>query len=157
MIKIIAKAEIMNYKAEDAVTFFINCTDQQYAAWWQDTHMQFHTIKRTKSVIGSIVYFDEYVGSRRLKFQSLITHYDSRGIVEYQMIKFGVKLPGWLHLEFTQKRADVSVIHTLKIGFSGWLSILDCIIRLFIPKTFINDLEQHAKEEFNRLSNLSSE
>lgn len=117
-------------------------------------HIGFHTLKRTDKVLGNIVFFDEYVGSRRLKFQSRITQYNAQYVVEYQMIRWGVRLPGWLHLEFMQNGADVSVVHTLKIGFNGWLSLFNCIIRPFIPKKFVDDLEQHAKEEFNRLADL---
>lgn len=152
--KIITEAEIKHAKAINAIAFFINCTDEQYAAWWPGAHIGFHTLKQTPDVVGSLVFFDEYVGVRRLKFQSRITQYDPRGVVEYQMIRWGIRLPGWLNLEFRQEGARVAVTHTLKIGFVGWLSVLDCIIRPFIPKKFINDLEQHAQEEFSRLSGL---
>jgi hypothetical protein len=65
---------------------FINRTDSDYQKWWQGTHLQFHTIDRTADGIGSLVYFDEYVGRHRLKFKGRITEYAAGKRIEYRMV-----------------------------------------------------------------------
>ena len=116
-------------------------------------HIKFHTLKHSNKVLGNKVYFDEYVGKKRLKFKAIISDYQPNYCIEYQMIK-GVKLPIWLRMEFTQQGSEIEVMHAIKVGFSGWFKSVNYLISPFITKKFVMDLENHAEEEFNRLSKM---
>ncbi|MCK4692036.1 MAG: hypothetical protein KAT23_00305 [Anaerolineales bacterium] len=52
--------------------FMLNSTDKDYQEWWEGTHLAFHTIQRFPNDLGNLVYVDEYVGSRRLKFEGVV-------------------------------------------------------------------------------------
>jgi len=133
--------------------FFINCTDPDYQRWWEGTHLQFHTINRTEDVIGSLVYFDEYVGRHRLKFKGRITDYAPGKRIEYRMVR-GLSLPAWLVLEFQDRPDGTDIVHTVKAGYQGIGKVLDPLIRLYLSDAFEEALNKHADTEFSRLADL---
>jgi hypothetical protein len=133
--------------------FFINCTDPDYQRWWEGTHLQFHTINRTEDVVGSLVYFDEYVGKHRLKFKGRITGYVAGKRIEYRMVR-GLSLPAWLVLEFQDCPDGTDIVHTVKAGYRGMGKILDPLIRLYLSDEFEKALNKHADTDFSKLGHL---
>ncbi len=133
--------------------FFINCTDPDYQRWWEGTHLQFHTINRTEDVVGSLVYFDEYVGKHRLKFKGRITGYVAGKRIEYRMVR-GLSLPAWLVLELQDRPGRTDIVHTVKAGYQGMGKILDPLIRLYLSDEFEKALNKHADTEFSKLGYL---
>lgn len=133
--------------------FFINCTDSDYQRWWEGTHLQFHTIHRTTHIIGSSVYFDEYVGKHRLKFRGRITQYVPGKRIEYRMVR-GLPLPAWLVLEFEDRPGGVEIVHAVKAGYQGPWRVFDPLIRLYLSDDFEKALDEHAHAEFSRLGDL---
>mgnify|MGYP001350288213 FL=1 len=67
MIVFKTEVEIKNIFPEQITDFMIDCTDEKYSQWWPGVHLAFHTIKKKPGNIGNLVYFDEFVGKRRLK------------------------------------------------------------------------------------------
>jgi hypothetical protein len=139
--------------AKQVSDFFVNCTDSHYQRWWEGTHLQFHTLERTEDVIGSLVYFDEYVGRHRLKFKARITDYAAGKHIEYRLARV-LTLPAWLVLEFEDRPDGASIVHTVKVGYQGVGRILDPAIRLYLSDAFEKALNEHADMEFSRLGNL---
>jgi hypothetical protein len=133
--------------------FMINCTDKDYQRWWPGTHFAFHTIKRFPSDEGNLVYFDEYVGRRRLKFNAVVTELDSGKRLVWQMVNI-VRLPEWLSMELEETDGGVKFIQSLIIGFRGIGRIFDSILRLYFSNAFQKDLELHARMEFQKLAEL---
>lgn len=136
--------------------FFVNCTDSDYQRWWPGTHLQFHTIKRTADVVGSLVYFDEYVGKHRLKFKGRVTRYEAGKRIEYRMMR-GVLLPAWLVLEVQDRvggAGGVDIVHTVRAGYQGMGCMLDPLMRPHMSDAFGKALDEHAHAEFSRLADL---
>jgi hypothetical protein len=133
--------------------FFVNCTDSDYQKWWEGTHLEFHTVQRTTDVIGSLVYFDEYVGKHRLKFKGRITGYVAGKRLEYRLAK-GLLMPAWLVLELEDRPDGVVIVHTVKAGYQGMGKMLDPLIRLYLSSEFEEALNKHADTEFSRLGDL---
>jgi len=135
--------------------FMLNCTDNDYQRWWPGTHLAFHTIKRYPNNLGNLVYFDEYVGKRRLKFNAKVTELvpDKRLVWQMEAI---IRLPAWLSIDIEANESGVKIIHTLAIGFLGIGKIFDSILRLYCSSKFQYELGEHAKTEFHKLADLLS-
>jgi len=153
MVVLQTRVPVEGITGEHVTDFFINCTDSDYQGWWEGTHLQFHTVNRTADIIGSLVYFDEYVGRHRLKFKGRITEYAAGKRIEYRMAK-GLSLPAWLVLEFQNRPGGVDIVHTVKAGYQGMGRILDPLIRLHLSDAFEKALNEHAHAEFSRLGDL---
>lgn len=146
---------VENLSAHSLYEFMLHCTDEQYARWWPGTHLAFHTIKREPNDIGSLVYFDEMVGTRRLKYKAVVTEANPDRKITWQMKKL-VRLPGYLTLELHDTDAGLDITHTLLIGYNNTLSrvLIDPLVRLYANKKYEADLAEHAETEFNKLAEL---
>ena len=133
----------------------LNCTDEDYQNWWPGTHLAFHTTKRFPGDFGNLVYFDEYVGRRRLKFEGVLIKSIPGKEIVWQMKKV-VRLPAWLVLELDDTDAGVVITHTIKAGFAGVGRLFDPFLRLFLTKDFEQDMEEHAQIEFTKLAEILS-
>ncbi|MDM7999535.1 MAG: hypothetical protein QUS33_05940 [Dehalococcoidia bacterium] len=153
MVVLQTRVAVQGITGKRVTDFFINCTDTDYQRWWQGTHLQFHTLSRTPEVVGSLVYFDEYVGKHRLKCRGKVTAYAPGKRIEYQIIKVPA-LPAWLVLEFEDRPGGVDIVHTVKAGYEGFGKILDPLIRLHLSPAFERDLNEHARTEFAKLGDL---
>jgi hypothetical protein len=131
--------------------FMINCTDEKYQDWWPGYHLAFHTLKRYPDEIGNLVYFDEYVAKRRLKFHARVNEYVPGKRIIWQL-RFWASLPVWLSLEFQDHPEGVTVYHTFTIGFRGIGKILDPLLRISFSQDFQHELEEHARVEFKLLA-----
>ena len=99
------------------------------------------------------MYFDEYVGKRRIKFQGIVTEVVPGVRVVWQM-KMVMKFPVWLILECENTLEGVRIIHTLNVGYSGFGKIFDPLLWLFLSGGFERELDLHARTEFQKLAEL---
>ncbi len=148
--------KVKDLSGESACNFMLNCGDEDYRRWWPGTHLAFHTTKRLSGNVGNLVYFDEYVGKRRLKFEGIIVKYVPCEEIAWQLKKV-VKLPAWLIMKFKEDNDGVIVSHTVKAGFEGRGRVLDPILRFYlVDRDFEKDLEEHVRIEFPRLAEILS-
>ncbi len=153
MISIQSRVEVSGAAGAELIDFMLTCSDETYQAWWPGTHLAFHTTQRFPHDLGNRVYFDEYVGKRRLRFKAVISAITPGRKIVWQMVK-GFKLPVWLTLQATDKRDGVLVTHTVSAGFSGIGRLLDPLVRLYFSEEFVAELHRHANTEFHKLAEL---
>jgi hypothetical protein len=150
MINLETKVQSNNLKAQDIFSFMLNCDDEKYQTWWPENHFSFHTIKRNPNNNGNLVFFDEMVGKRRLKFTAVIIKLITDKEIVWQMKKL-VMLPAWLSLKFDETKDGLIITHKLSVGFNGFGKIFDPILKLYLNDKFEKDLAAHAETEFKRL------
>ena len=145
---------VPNVRAEQFYDFMINPSDDRYSEWWPGEHLQFHIVKNgDENHLGDILYMDEYLGeNHRLTFHAVAITTNRPNKIEWQMIKFGFKLPAIVKLEFTNTNDGINLKHELRIGYTGFLQIIDPIIKLYFNKSFQNALEEHCKIEWFKLA-----
>lgn len=153
MISMTTRVSVREASAEQIADFMINCDDEQYHSWWPEAHFRFHTVTRFPGVVGSLVYYDEMVGKRRLRFQAVITEFESGKRIVWQM-KALVKLPAWLSLDFETGPDGLTIVHTLSVGFEKIGRVFDPLIRIYLNRTFEEDLKVHCHTEFTKLARL---
>ncbi len=132
------------------------CDDAQYRKWWPEAHFRFHTLEYKPGHIGNRVFFDELVGTRRLRFQAVITEYIPDRRIVWQMKQF-INLPAWLSLEFEDTPEGLRITHKLSAGFEHAGRLLDPLIRCFFSPAFEQNLSQHALIEFTKLASMLRE
>lgn len=155
MIALRTEVEVAGISGRSVSDFMLNCTDADYQNWWPGTHLAFHTTRRFPNGLGNLVYFDEYVGRRRLKFEGVVVKSIPGKEIVWQMKKV-VRWPAWLALEFEDSDEGVVIAHTIKAGFGGIGRLLDPLLRLFLTRSFEQDLKEHARIEFTKLSRILS-
>lgn len=153
MIVFKTEVEIKNVSPEQITDFMIDCTDEKYSRWWPGVHIAFHTIKRKPGNIGNLVYFDEFVDRRRLKFKATVEEYERGKIICWRMVKM-IPLPAYLTIETEKWEGGTKLVHTLAIGFNGMFRFLNPMIKFFIPSGMEKELDEHAKIEFPALTGL---
>jgi hypothetical protein len=153
MIEYTTTIKVKDITSNQIIDFMITCTDTEYNNWWPGTHITFHELNHKPGNIGSSVYFDEFVGPIRLKFHAIISDYIPDKLIGWQMKKL-ILLPVKLILQTEQKNNDVILKHSLLIGFKGILSILDPVIKVFIPGNLESELNKHARHEFGILPEI---
>ena len=153
MITLHSEVSVQGIRGDEFLNFMLNCTDADYQEWWPDVHLAFHAIQRYPNEIGNIVYFDEFIGTTRLKFKGVVKEYIPGRKITWQMIR-GVRLPTWLEIECKQPTDDLHIVHTLKAGFSGLGKIFDPLIRVYLSENFCVELNDHAQTEFPMLVKL---
>lgn len=150
MVILQTQVKVDNFSSKRVFDFFINCNDEKYQAWWPENHFSFHTIKRDPNNIGNLVFFDEMVGKRRLRFKAVIIKLITDKEIVWQMKKI-VMLPAWLSLKFDETKDGLLITHKLSVGFEGFGKIFDPILKFYLNDKFEKDLAMHAKTEFKRL------
>lgn len=153
MIVLTTEVFVAGATAAQVSDFMINCDDRRYRQWWPEAHFRFHTVVRKPGTTGSLVYFDEMVGKRRLRFHAVITEFNPGRRIVWQM-KTGFRLPAWLALDLEETPGVLRITHTLSAGFTGPGRALDYMIRLYLSPHFEEDLRQHAHTEFTKLAGL---
>jgi len=156
MITMRAAVKVKGIAGKTVSNFMLNCTDKDYRNWWPGTHLAFHTRNRFPNDLGNLVYFDEYVGRRRLKFEGVVVKNVPGKEIIWQMKKL-MKLPAWLSLEFEGYDEGVVITHMIKAGFTGIGRLFDPFLRLYFTRRFEKDLEEHARIEFTKLAEILSE
>ena len=133
--------------------FLANPDDESYRAWWPGTHLELHPVERGHDYVGDVLYMDEYVGKRRLRGNAVVTEAVPGKKLVWQFKK-GIKLPAWLHLEFSDYEGGVAIAHTVRAGFSGAGRVLDPLLKVFLSRRFASDLDDHVQTEFPLLRDL---
>ncbi len=151
MITLTTIVDIKEVSSHEIYDFMLNCTDADYQAWWPGTHLKWHTLLRQPGNLGNLVYFDEYVGHRRLRFRGIVTELLPEQKIVWQMIKL-IRLPAWLTLELAPQPEGLRLTHTLSIGFDGSGKLLDPLLRLYFTDAFARTLDEHARAEFPMLA-----
>jgi hypothetical protein len=153
MITVQSQVNVEGITSKKIIDFMLNCTDSDYQEWWPGTHLAWHTIRQVPGVIGNIVYFDEFVGKKRLKFRAVVTKLDPGRTITWQILK-GITLPVWVTLELEERPEGLSIQHTLSLGYEGVGQILDPFLRVYFSDAFIADMDDHAQTEFQLLAKL---
>lgn len=96
---------------------------------------------------------DEFVGTRRLLMDAVVTEVERGRKLVWQMKK-GVRLPAWLKLDLTDGDGAVTVRHTITAGWTGVGRLLDPLLRLYFTPAFAAAMDRHARTEFPRLREL---
>jgi hypothetical protein len=133
------------------VDFLLNCDDVAYQNWWPGTHLAWHTKVQYPDYLGNIIFFDEYVGTRRLKLDAVVVKFKPDKEVVWQIKKF-LMLPAWLEIRVDDRDDGTVLTHTLRAGYSGLGRIFDAIFILFLDNQFGNAMDEHARVEFNKLA-----
>ncbi len=155
MISIESRIRVAGITARQLLEFMLNCTDEQYQAWWPGTHLAFHTVKRRPGDVGNVVYMDELVGKRRIKMQGTVTKVVPGRKVMWQF-KEVVRLPVFLVLEAADEDGGVALTHTIEAGSQGVGRIFDPLLRLYFSAKFERAMEEHARTEFAMLGAMLS-
>ncbi len=155
MIEIRTEVKLTGVSGKKISDFLLRCNDKEYQNWWPGTHIAWHTKRQNPDNIGNVVYFDEYVGKRRLKFDAVVVKYVPGKEVIWQMKKF-IKLPAWLIIRFEDNNRGTLLVHTIKAGFPGLGRLLDPLLKLYFTEQFGKDMDEHANIEFNKLSLILS-
>jgi len=149
------KSELPNAKAEKFYDFMIEPTDEAYSNWLPE-HYQYHIVKRGKQTpIGDLVYFDQNISPKhRLKSYAITKVANRPNQIIVQIRMFGINLPAYMELQFTDTANGILLKEELQVGYNGIGKILDPIIRLFINKSFLGALDAHHKKEWARLAEI---
>ena len=151
MIEIRTEVKLTGVSGKKISDFLLRCNDQEYQNWWPGTHLAWHTKSQKPDDIGNVVYFDEYVGKQRLKFDAVVVKYVPGKEIIWQMKRL-IKLPAWLIIRFEDSQRGTLLVHTIQAGFPGPGKILDPWLKLFFTEQFGKDMDEHAKTEFNKLA-----
>jgi hypothetical protein len=155
MIAIESRVHVNGMGGAQVVDFMLNCTDEQYQAWWPGTHLAFHTVKRRPGDVGNLVYMDEFVGSRRIKMRGVVTEIVPGRKTAWQFSML-LRMPARLILEVRDDEDGAAITHTLRAGLGGLGRILDPLFRLYFSAEFAAAMEEHAQAEFPMLGAMLS-
>jgi hypothetical protein len=153
MIKIQSQVHVAGLGGREVVDFLLNCTDEQYRAWWPGTHLQLHARARFPGDIGNIYYMDEFVGERRLRMTAVVRAVVPGREIVWQLKK-GLALPAWLTLKLADDTAGVLITHTIEAGLSGLGALLDPLLRLYFSNAFSQAMDEHVRTEFPKLRDM---
>ena len=97
--------------------------------------------------VGSIVYFDELIGDRRIKSHAIVKEIAPNSRIVWQL-KALVRLPIWVELDLNENGDTLEISHKMKLGFRGVGRCLDLVFRSIVSRKFQSDLNEHVIEEF---------
>jgi hypothetical protein len=134
--------------------FLLECSDARYQAWWPGVHLHFHIVAPGgDDHRGDTVVMDEFIGSRRVRMNGIVTHVDPGRKVVWQMKK-GIGLPVWVTLELADGDGGVDIRHTITAGWTGAGRLIDPLLRRYFTRSFAAAMDEHACTEFPRLRDL---
>ena len=156
MIEYVLKSTLPNAKADEFFDFMINAPSDVYANWLPEEHYEFHVVKRSnESPIGDLIYFDQNIGNKyRMKFYAIIKEANKPNRVVFQMRKYGINLPGYLRLDFSDTAEGLILTETLRIGLNGLGKICDPFIKIIYGKRFYLEFKEHHKREWQCLADI---
>ena len=156
MIRHVMKSKLSNAKAIDFFDFMVNPPPEIYRYWLPKEHHEFHVVKRSKnSPVSDLIYFDQHISPKhRLNFYAVIRLAKKPNRIIYQMQKFGINIPGYLDLKFTDTADGLMLTETIRIGFGGIGKALDPFIRIVFNKAFFEAMNGHHKREWTNLANI---
>ena len=151
MIQVNSEVFVKNVSGKQLIDFMLNCSNTEYQEWWPGVHFAFHTIKHETGYVGNVVFFDEIVGKRHLRFKAIVKDVISNEKIVWQM-KMGVLLPAYVTLTCMGVADGLKITHCLSIGYEGFGKLIDPLLRLCISGKFLDDLREHANIEFPLLA-----
>jgi len=153
MLIIQAQVYVPDITGAEMMMFMLHCTDREYQAWWQGTHLEFHTIKRYPNDVGNVVYMDEFVGKKRVKMMAIVTEVVPGQRIVWQLKKI-IRLPVRLAIDLKDDAEGVMLTHTIRAGFRGVGKILDPFLRIYFSNEFSRAMDEHARIEFPKLRDM---
>src|SRR5574339_172302 len=108
MLTIQSTTQVAHTNGDRMCEFLLNPTDEDYQRWWPGTHLAFHAIRSAPNHIGSVVYMDEFVGTRRVTMLGVVTEATSGKRITWRLRKV-LPLPVRVSLEFSDSRNGVTV------------------------------------------------
>ena len=156
MITHVMQSILPNAKANEFFDFMVNPPAEIYKNWLPKEHFKFHVVyQNNESPINDLVYYDQSIGNKyRLKFHAIIRVADKPNLIVFQMRKFGINLPGYLELEFSDTPDGLTLIETLRIGFNGIGKVCDLFIKIYFSKNFFREMNEHHKREWQNLAEI---
>ena len=136
-------------RAERVIDFFLHPSDDLYQRWWPGTHLFMHPLNEQVGP-GQVVYMDEFVGTRRLRFACVVTALTQDSITwRFQRL---VPLPCWLALRIIDDERGATITHTIRAGFrSRFGRLVDPLLRLYFSPGFERMMDEHFRTEFSVL------
>jgi hypothetical protein len=147
MLVITSEVKVAGLTGRDVSDFMTSCTDDQYRAWWPDTHLQLQVLGRATGGVGDVVVMDEFIGRRRLRLRGVVEALEPGRRIVWHFRKV-LPLPARLSLELSPTPDGVSVRHTVTAGWPGIGRVLDPLLRLYFTARFTADLDTHVHTEF---------
>jgi hypothetical protein len=147
------KVHVAGLTGRQITDFLIEAGDDAYRRWWPGTHLEFHNLRRVPGAVGNLVYFDEFVGRRRLRMKAVVTEVAPGRRLVWQLMR-GIRLPAWLVLEVEDDDDGVTITHSIRAGFDGAARVLDPVVALYLSREFRRAMDQHVRTEFQRLARL---
>ena len=151
MITLTTRVHVDGLTGKEIIDFMLRAGDFEYQHWWPGTHLQYR-LRRVPGDVGSVVFFDEYVGARRLRLKGVVLEAAPNRLA--LQLKKGVALPAYLVMEMHDVEGGVDITHTIRAGFDGPLAVLDPLLRLYLSPRFQKDMDEHATTEFRRLGKM---
>ena len=156
MITLETRVHIEGLRATTVFEFLLNATDRDYQAWWPGVHLRCRMLKRCPDHVGSVVYFDQFIGDYRVRHTEVIVEAVPCRRILSQVTKGPIRLPVRIVFELEDDDAGVTITHTIRAGFTGLLRVLDPAFRLHFSERFAAAMDEHIKGECRLLRNLSS-
>ena len=156
MIQHVIHERIPNADAAAFYDFMINPIPEVFCRWLPEEHHDFHIVKRSPtSPLGDLIYYDEILGSKkhRLAFYATISAAVAPNKIVFRMRKFGVNLPVYLDLEFSQDGDVLNVRHEVRIENDGLWKLATPIVKLVCTPGFWEALQGHCDREWIALRN----
>ena len=152
MVVVESSMHVAGMRAARVIHFFLHPADDVYQRWWPGTHLSMHPLN-DESGVGQVVYMDELVGSRRLRYACIVTDLGPTQIT-WQFRRL-VRLPCWLGLRIVDDEAGATITHTIRAGYAGALGrLLDPLLRLYFSSGFERMMDEHFKTEFSMLPQI---
>lgn len=134
---------------QELYEFMLNLDREKYLDWHKD-HKDFKIVKHDPQIIGSIFYFEEFIGKKKINYNWKIISLKQN---EKMILKAEHFYDVTLELTFTKSNENTIVTHALRFGLGN--HFLDFFVRkMFLTDTFRKNMQQHAEEEFKTLEHL---
>lgn len=156
MITLETQVHVAELRAKTVFEFLLNATDRDYQTWWPGVHLRCRTLKRCHGHVGSVVYFDQFIGDYRVKHTDVIVEAVPCRRISRQVVKGPLRLPVRIVFELEDDDAGVTITHTIYVGFTGLLRVFNPAGRLYFTNRFAAAMDEHIKGECLLLRELTS-
>jgi hypothetical protein len=147
LIELETRVCVSGLRAREVTDYFARCDDRSYQRWWPGTHLALHPVRGHADAAGGQVYFDEFIGARRIRLTGQVIEFTCGRRIVWQLRRM-IRLPAWLSLELSDEVDGVRITHRLTVGLGGAGQILDTLLWPWFDPAFRSDLDQHVRREF---------
>jgi len=154
MITLSTTIEIKGKSPQQIYDWMLDLDDGKYKRWHRE-HLEWKTLKRTPDVVGTEVFFDEWIGRLRFRFRGKIAEAIPDRLLKYEL-KYPI--PAYFSIELEPQQSGTRVIHTVGFGYRGLAGrLLDVAFRITpVFWYFKREMDRHAREEFTNLKDVAS-